>query len=94
MSFERIPNNKNHNDYSREHERSQELVDLEWKIGTRYAELAGIPREQFAEFLNASGNAIRHIVDQDHDFAQEVASIENPDRDKFQKLLQKYEGFV
>ncbi len=90
MSFEHIPNNKDHSDYSREHERPQELVDLEWKIGTRYAELAGVPREQFAEFLNSSGDAIRQIVDQDHDFAQEFASVEKPDKERFEELLRKY----
>jgi len=90
MSIEHIPNNKNHNDYSREHERSQELIDLEWKIGTRYAELAGVPHEQFAEFLNSSGVSIREIVDRDYDFAQEFASVEEPDKKKFEELLQKY----
>lgn len=90
MSYERIPNNKEHKDYSREHERPQELIDLEWKIGTRYVGLAGVPHEQFAEFLNSNGDAIREIVDHNHDFAQEFASVENPDKEKFEELLRKY----
>lgn len=43
MSFEKFSNNKNNEDYSREHERPQELIDLEWNVSNRYIELAGIP---------------------------------------------------
>ena len=89
MSFEKFSNNKN-GDYSHEHERPQELIDLEWNISNRYFELAGVPREQIAEWMKAHGTAVRMIVDSDTEFAKEFVSVEEPNKEKFEELLRKY----
>lgn len=75
---------------SHEHSRPQELIELEWKISNRYTEIVGITRENFAEWLNVHGIAVTKIVDNHKKFAQEFASVEEPNIKEFERLLKKY----
>lgn len=89
MSFEKFSNNKN-GDSSHEHGRPQELIDLEWNVAKRYAEIKLIPSDQFAEFLNKNGVAIREIVDKNTEFSGEFMSAQDPDIEKLDSLLEEY----
>ncbi len=72
---------------SHEHARPQELIDLAWQMSKRYTEIKGVPKDQYAEWLNKHGDAVNKIIDNDQKFAQEFASVEDPDIKKFEKLL-------
>jgi hypothetical protein len=77
-------------DFSREHDRSQEIINLEYRAMNRYFELAGIPKEMRKDWVEANGAALRELAEHDPRSLRAFADNPRATKEEFEEKLQRY----